>query len=102
MNSTLREYKELEDCVYSQTCTMRGVFLFCRTCSVRVSVPPYLSSQALGSTGPDTLTVWVGCQGLHHLPWSCTRKQCTTREMQQEVRISGQALQGHLLITFAL
>ena len=62
MNHTLGEFEELEDCVYSQTCTMRGVFLFCRTCSVRVPVPAYLSSQALGSTGPDTLTAWVGAR----------------------------------------
>lgn len=74
MNRTLGEYEELEDCVCSQTCTTSGAILFCRICSVRVSAPPYLSGWALDSTGLDTLTAWVGRQGLHHLPWSCTRK----------------------------
>lgn len=78
MNRTLREYKELEDCVYSQTCTMRGVFLFCRTCSVRVSVPPYLSSQAqihllLGWAARVSITCLGAAPESNAQPGKCNR-----------------------------
>ena len=101
MNRTLGEYEELEDCVCSQTCTTSGAILFCRICSVRVSAPPYLSGWAL-DYWPGYTYCLGGPPGSPSPALELHQKACTVREMQQEVRKSGQPLQVHLSITFVL